>query len=332
MNGEFRTRHASAVEHAHVHHATGEAPQPQAPRFCPHCGVNIVHPGDVCEHCGAWLLPGQCVFCYAPVHPADAFCGACGNLPEGIACPRCGKLSIFDYCSTCRIALTSQATQMEEALRSDPLVHALLEALQEERAGMPVAEPSPAPATPPLEGAPPEGAARSESRPEAQSGIRPETRLEVRPEVRPKARPEAPPEPVSPRDAQQAAGVLEQETEADECFGSDLLQSLKAQDAAAATIAAEAERQRSLEAEVRQRLAAAQQRSFETPQEARRFFNALTVVLEETNPMPSYSVWICNAFGSTHPNPGGPNFCADPSQGGEVVYLYEPPTDLVIEL
>lgn len=90
------------------------------PAHCPNCGALARLHADICEICGEWLLKGQCMFCYAPVDESETFCGECGNPAEGITCQKCGKLSHFDFCSTCNIPLSHQAKAMVIATADDP--------------------------------------------------------------------------------------------------------------------------------------------------------------------------------------------------------------------
>jgi len=94
------------------------------PAHCPNCSAIARPHADICEVCGEWLLNGQCMFCYAPVDVGETFCGECGNPAAGIICQKCGKLSHFDFCSTCNIPLSYQAKVMVLATADDP---ALLE-------------------------------------------------------------------------------------------------------------------------------------------------------------------------------------------------------------
>lgn len=91
----------------------------------------------------------------------------------------------------------------------------------------------------------------------------------------------------------------------------DNLESLKQ---AREKLAEEERKQRDLEA--KKLLDEIQSKTFSNNQEARRFFNALKIVLqtEEREPIG----WRCNAYGVTHSV--GPHECADPSKGGTWIY------------
>ncbi|NPV10442.1 MAG: zinc-ribbon domain-containing protein [Ignavibacteria bacterium] len=86
-------------------------------RKCPQCDALILPGADICEACGAWLLEGQCKFCYAPLEEGAKFCAECGNPADGIPCPQCGNMSYFDFCKHCGIPLTPQARQSIEDLK-----------------------------------------------------------------------------------------------------------------------------------------------------------------------------------------------------------------------
>ncbi|MEO0166848.1 MAG: zinc ribbon domain-containing protein [candidate division WOR-3 bacterium] len=90
-------------------------------RKCPKCGAKIVAPNaDICEVCGEWLLEGKCKFCYADLEEGAAYCAECGNPVGGIVCPKCGKLSCFDFCKFCNTPLTAVAQQMIERIKKFP--------------------------------------------------------------------------------------------------------------------------------------------------------------------------------------------------------------------
>ncbi|MCL2067274.1 MAG: zinc-ribbon domain-containing protein [Treponema sp.] len=93
---------------------------PDVSLFCPECGHSTgkkctkcdapaSSTADICQVCGAWLLDGQCKFCYAEIPEEALFCQECGKPKDGINCPHCGKLSIFDFCSGCGKPVTEEA-------------------------------------------------------------------------------------------------------------------------------------------------------------------------------------------------------------------------------
>jgi len=87
--------------------------------------------GDICESCGAWLLEGQCPFCYAALPTGAKFCGECGNPATGITCPSCGTVSIFDYCPNCYTRLTEAAAESAAALQATPEAQEFFQAAAE---------------------------------------------------------------------------------------------------------------------------------------------------------------------------------------------------------
>ena len=76
---------------------------------CAKCDAPASSSADICQVCGAWLLEGQCKFCYAEIPEEALFCPECGKPKDGINCPHCGKLSIFDFCSSCGKPVTEEA-------------------------------------------------------------------------------------------------------------------------------------------------------------------------------------------------------------------------------
>jgi hypothetical protein len=100
---------------------------PDVTVFCPECGfftgkrckkcnAPASSTADICQVCGAWLLEGQCKFCYAEIPEEALFCPECGKPKDGINCPHCGKLSIFDFCPSCGKPVTEEAvTDLQRA-------------------------------------------------------------------------------------------------------------------------------------------------------------------------------------------------------------------------
>lgn len=101
----------------------------QAPGKCPSCGAAVLPGADICEACGEWLLEGQCKFCYAFLEEGAQFCAECGNPIAGVVCPKCGRLSYFDFCKHCSIPLTPQASEMIKELQQSEELQALLREL-----------------------------------------------------------------------------------------------------------------------------------------------------------------------------------------------------------
>jgi len=98
--------------------------------FCPECGSSSGHvcakcgktnppSSDICQYCHAWLLEGKCKFCYSPVDVEDAFCSECGKPKDGITCPKCRQLSIFDFCKHCGVPVTKEALEEVQAAQNE---------------------------------------------------------------------------------------------------------------------------------------------------------------------------------------------------------------------
>ena len=101
------------------------------PAFCPNCGAKTFSGADICEVCKTWLLEGQCKFCYTELAPNAAFCPECGNPKDGIRCPNCGSLSIFDFCTKCGKPLTEDAVKTVELAKDDPDAQAVIDAIEQ---------------------------------------------------------------------------------------------------------------------------------------------------------------------------------------------------------
>lgn len=136
------TESESRSEPAKCEHCGGESPA--GSRFCANCGhalakiqdcpqchAHITSGADICERCGTWILRGQCKFCLSEVAEDASFCGECGNPQAGIICPKCGSLSIFDFCKRCDIPLSQQGREQVAIAKADPAHKGLLASLQE---------------------------------------------------------------------------------------------------------------------------------------------------------------------------------------------------------
>jgi len=87
---------------------------------CPKCGAKILSPNaDICEVCGEWLLQGKCKFCYADIEEGAVYCGECCNLLMEITCPKCKKLSHFEFCEYCGNPLTPRAKKVFKNINND---------------------------------------------------------------------------------------------------------------------------------------------------------------------------------------------------------------------
>lgn len=84
---------------------------------CPHCGKKIEKNADICKFCGEWILEGKCKFCYADIEEGAVYCGECGSLLKEITCPKCGKLSYFEFCEYCGTPLTPRAEKAFENIK-----------------------------------------------------------------------------------------------------------------------------------------------------------------------------------------------------------------------
>jgi ribosomal protein L40E len=86
-----------------------ECSAPLKQHICPKCGAVNTYAADICIVCKTWLLEHQCKFCYAEIPDEASFCPECGKPKEGIPCPHCGNLSIFDFCTKCGKPVTEEA-------------------------------------------------------------------------------------------------------------------------------------------------------------------------------------------------------------------------------
>jgi len=258
---------------------------------CPKCGAPASPTADICQTCGAWLLEGKCKFCYAGLSSDDAlFCPECGKPKDGIPCPHCGTLSIFDFCSKCGKPVT------EEAIAE--LKHA-----QEEMASQ-------------ASSATPETAKKTfNSNQEARrwynaqaaaqtDGIETElAQLEALINSEPELEPEE-------EEIEDEAPVPAKKS----LFSDRQMESIRKTGAVVDEITRQrleaeriAEEKRKAEEAERKRKEAERQRQLKEAQERKE---ALERQLRAR-------AWRCNAYGAIHP--GGPNECADPSQGGQWV-------------
>jgi RNA polymerase subunit RPABC4/transcription elongation factor Spt4 len=102
-------------------------------RQCPKCGAPVTPTADICQSCGAWLLEGQCKFCYAEIPDEALFCPECGKPKDGIPCPHCSKLSIFDFCPSCGKPVTEEAIAELEHAQAELLSSAAQETTAPEK-------------------------------------------------------------------------------------------------------------------------------------------------------------------------------------------------------
>jgi len=292
---------------------------PEVSLFCPECGCSTGHhcpkcgapassTADICQDCGAWLLEGQCKFCYAEIPDDALFCPECGKPKDGIPCPHCGKLSIFDFCPECGKPVTEEAVAELQHIQNEIQSQAL----------------SDTPETTATEFSAETGGRDSlsgtanktfSSNQEARrwynafaiaqtAGIEAElARLEslvsIEPELKlEKIEDEAPPPPKAPPvrkplfSDKQLASIRKTGTAVDEVARQRIEAERIAEEKRKAE---EAERKRKEEERQRQiKEAQARKEELERQLRARR--------------------WRCNAFGNVH---SGPHECGDPSRGGQ---------------
>jgi len=285
----------------------------KAPIFCPNCGAETTPDADICQACGAWLLDGQCVFCYANLDPSAAFCAECGNPKEGIKCPDCGNLSIFDFCTKCGKPLTEGAALALELAKNDPDARKLLDSVQEtvaieaELAELDALINSSPPPGSFLDNIPPDDVPA----PPIKKSLFSDSQLSA---IMKTAEDR---EAAVVRQAEAARRADEFQRKQEEVKKRE--QAIAADKAAAVARKEAEERRRNLElqrakakADAEDALKQLQNKTFLNQQEARRFHNAM-----KTLGIPP-DAWLCNAYGTYHTD--GPNGCANPGGGGRWVY------------
>lgn len=105
---------------------------------CNNCGEPLVEGSDICENCGTYLKKNTCSFCGSDMESDDVFCQECGAPRDGIECPNCATLSMFNFCPKCNFAITDKArAALKEAQNSKAFQKVLkkeqeLEALKQE--------------------------------------------------------------------------------------------------------------------------------------------------------------------------------------------------------
>lgn len=265
-----------------------ECGNPLGAHICPNCKAPATPNQDICEVCGAWILTDQCKFCYAPISPEDAFCAECGNPAAGVTCPQCGTVNHFDFCKKCNHPLTEAAlAEIEKCKKDSKLVElkAVLAEMEELEAEI-------------LESESVSEEELMRQRLEAEMEKEEQALREKFKEIR-KAKenlkellgdetPEKPreivPDPPKPKPVVNSFSNMEEK---------------RAQRDA---------RRKELLLKIQTKLDELKERSFESPQAARRFFNA-------SRPPGNY-VWNCNYNDSIHPDP---NNCGHPEDGGRWV-------------
>lgn len=288
-------------------------------RFCTECGREVAgaqkcpnckapsHPGsDICEGCGAWLLPGKCKFCMANVLETDEFCSECGNPQAGITCPRCGALSIFDFCKNCLIPLSRDGQDQITLAKVDPTHGELLTALLEIAS---IASKSPDKRAP-------------ANQPSATTGALKEQLLQMhvirkRAELGAGAKydKESPKRALFTEMQQEQIGLLDAQIEAEEERKRVEIERLRIE--AERKREEDEERRRVLIDQVNRALQQISRKTFSSGQAARRYYMSIISALPE-QARASISIsgqlrWRCHAYSNEH---NGPSECADPSKGG----------------
>lgn len=281
------------------------------PANCPKCSATTRSRADICEVCGTWLLKGQCMFCYAHIDKDQAFCGECGNSTSGISCPRCGELSIFDFCKSCGIPLSIQAKEMVQETAKDPLFQEMA-SLIEQLDLSPIHEVESAPIKP-------DHVAIKKDHDDQVLRLKEYRESQSKPATQHK--------PKSAHKALFSNGQKERISQLNE----EVAQEEERLKIEAERLKQEEERKRR-EAEVRRKQEEERQRklqeqfndvmrklsgkTFSSHQEARRFFMNIIAGLPEeiVRKITDRGMgWQCNAYGNVHDSPGD---CADPSHGG----------------
>lgn len=292
------------------------------PAHCPKCHAIARPHADICEVCGTWLLKGQCTFCYAHVDQDQSFCGECGNPPEGIACPRCGKLSIFDFCKSCNIPLSIQAKEMAKEAAQDPTfkeIASLFEQLTSVETSLPVTTNK----TDPIKRNHATGAKILYDQALKLKAYR-ESQFRSTVEQKPKSTPKALFSGNQKESISQLADEVAQEEDRRRIEEEKRRQEEERkrreeeerQRQEEERRRQEAERQRRLQEQVNNAMRKLSGKTFSSNQEARRFFMNLIASLPEevARKITDRGMsWRCNAFGCVH---NSPSECGDPSRGG----------------
>jgi len=271
--------------------------------FCTNCGAAIIEGADICESCKSWILDGQCMFCYAFLEKDAAFCEECGNPRDGIKCPDCGNLSIFDFCTKCGKPLTESAVKSLELAKTDPDARALVDSIQEtvgieaEIAKLQAfINDTPAPA--PIQEKPQEKKMSRFSDSKMAAILKTDQNIDA---VFARQREEQ-------KQKEEYAKKQSEETQKKEAEQRQRVHEREVKEAQARMEALEKEKEKALAAAAEAR-AKLKLKTFASNQDARCFHNARRPV----NPRG----WLCNYADCLHED--GPNGCYKPSDGGEWV-------------
>ena len=297
------------------------------PDFCPNCGAKTSPGADICEVCKTWLLDGQCKFCYAQLPSGAEFCPECGNHKNGIQCPHCGALSIFDFCPKCGKPLTEGAALALQLAKDDPDAKAVVEAVEQsvkieaELAELEALINSKPPAdtmppvidsTPPVETVPLVETAPPPVRRERFSAHQMAAIGNTDKNMETAALRRAEEEKRIQEEAKRQQEEQERQAKLREAKAREEARMREEMDRQE-TIRKAKERMEALEREKEKAISDAiaasvrcREKRFSSHQDARRFHNAMRPGRT--------SGWLCNFSGTVHDD--GPNGCAEPSMGG----------------
>lgn len=281
---------------------------------CPGCRSPVDPEGDFCERCRTWLKPGQCRFCYQDLPTDAAFCVECGSPQAGFDCAGCGRHDYFDFCPGCGDPLSEAAAAALQALAEDPAFAPSTGQDAGEGATLKARE-SASDAS--------RAAGEAADAAFAQTPRAPPPAAVVRRRLFSRGRLDAMDEggKAAPAPAMRVEAPTERARESGGAPPADLddtqrqaiLADLAARDQAARGVAAAARQPvaRVVERSVEQVLEESAQRTFENPQDARRFHMALAQQLARHSLHPKS--WRCHRYGCVH---RGPHECSAPQFGG----------------
>jgi hypothetical protein len=276
------------------------------PTTCPSCRAAVRSNADICEICGTWLLKGRCMFCYAHIADGEAFCSECGNPTKGLPCPRCGKLSVFDFCALCGIPLSIQAREMTLETANNPVFRDIALLSQQFSNMHTPSDPSTIESTlavadsVTLSGQPVDQVFQLKAYRESLSNYSVHT--------------ESAPRSLFSRDQKESINQLNDEVAHEE--ERRRIEEERKRREEEERKRKEQERQRRLHDQFNEVMRTFSGKTFSCNQEARRFFMSIIAGLSEELAKHFLNhglMWRCNAYGCTHHSP---NECANPSPGG----------------
>lgn len=251
------------------------------------------------------------MFCYAHIDEDQAFCGECGNSTSGIPCPRCGELSIFDFCKSCGIPLSIQAKEMVQETAKDPLFQEMA-SLIEQLGSSPITE---------SESAPIKADLVTIQKDHDDQVLRLKEYRESLSNPAMQHKPKPVPKALFSNDQKERISQLNEEV-AQEEERRKIEEERRRQEEERKRREAEErrrqeeERQRKLQEQFNDVMRKHSGKTFSSSQEARRFFMNIIAGLPEefVRKMTDRGMgWRCNFATCVHDSPGD---CADPSQGG----------------